>query len=407
MESLLAAAARALAVGDALGALQRVALREDPPALALRGIAMAQLGELARARELLQRAARAFAGREPLARARCVVALAEVELALREFAGLAPRTLAAAQRTLHARGDHANALHARVLTARRDLLLGRLDAAAAVLEGLDTLALPPALAARAALVTAELSLRRLRTGPASAALERAQLAAVQSRVPGLLQELARARALLGQPAARRIVAGGEQSLTLSQVEALLSCDVLVVDACRRRVSSGDTMRSLARQPVLFALARALAAAWPGEVHRDALIVQTFRMREPDATHRARLRVEIGRLRSALRGLARVEATGSGFALTPVQARELALLVPPIEGEQAALSALLSDGAPWSTSALALALGTSQRTVQRALAELAAAGQVRAVGQARARRWLASPLLEIAPILLLPHARALA
>src|SRR5688572_7145443 len=162
MDSLIAASARALAAGDALGALKRVALREDPPALALRGIAMAQLGDYPRARELLRRAARGFGAREALARARCVVAEAETALAMRDLSG-SPRTLAEAAHTLAARGDRANASQARLIAARRALLLGRVDESAGALAALEGLDLPPALAAVAALVEAELALRSLRT----------------------------------------------------------------------------------------------------------------------------------------------------------------------------------------------------------------------------------------------------
>lgn len=169
MDSLIAASARALAAGDALGALKRVALRDDPPALALRGIAMAQLGELSRARELLRLAARGFGAHEELARARCVVAEAEVALATRDI-GDSPRALAQAAATLEAHGDGANALQARLIAARRLLLLGRLDEAAAALSLLDGHSLPPSLAAVAELASAELALRSLRTGTARAAL---------------------------------------------------------------------------------------------------------------------------------------------------------------------------------------------------------------------------------------------
>jgi hypothetical protein len=153
--------------------------------------------------------------------------------------------------------------------------------------------------------------------------------------------------------------------------------------------------------VLFALARALAAAWPGDADREALIACAFRTRRPDDSHRARLRVEIGRLRALVRGLAHVEATEHGFALRPNGKRPVVVLAPPIDGDQAALVALLSDGAAWSTSALALALGTSQRTVQRSLAELEVLGRVRSLGRARARRWLSPPLTGFTTILLLP------
>lgn len=115
MDSLITAAARALAAGDPFGALNRVALRDDAPALALRGIAMAQLGDLARAKLLLRRAARAFGAREAVARARCIVAEAEVALASRDL-GWPAKTLDTACATLEAHGDHVNAAHARYLS---------------------------------------------------------------------------------------------------------------------------------------------------------------------------------------------------------------------------------------------------------------------------------------------------
>jgi tetratricopeptide (TPR) repeat protein len=402
MDSLITAAARALAAGDALGALKRISLRDDPPALALRGIAMAQLGEHRRARELLRLAARGFGPHEELARARCVVAEAEVALAMREFGG-SPRSLASATVTLEARADHGNALHARLIAARRLVLLGRLDEAAAALARLDSRGLPPALAAVAELTAAELALRSLRTGPAQAALARAHEAAERAGVPALLAEVAGAREALDRPAARRLSAGAEQALRLDEVEALLASGALVVDACRRGVRAGAEWHPLARRPVLFTLARALAEAWPGDVDRQALIARAFRTRHPNESHRARLRVEMGRLRALVVPLARIEATARGFVLRPRGACDVVVLAPPIDGDQASLVALLSDGAAWSSSALALALGTGQRTVQRALVELEAAGRVRSIGRARARRWLSPPLAGFTTILLLPAA----
>ncbi|CAN7712512.1 helix-turn-helix domain-containing protein [Pseudoduganella sp. LjRoot289] len=405
MDSLIAASARALAAGDPLGALKRVALRDDPPALALRGIAMAQLGEHPRARELLRRAARGFGAHEALSRARCVVAEAEVALAVREL-GSSPRALMAALATLEAHADHANALQARLISVRTQLLLGRLDEAQAALALLDGRAMPPALAAVAELAAAELALRSLRIAPARAALERAHEAASHARIPALLAEVAEARAVLGRPAARHLFDGGEQALRLDEVAALLQSDTLVLDACRRGLSAGPEWRPLARRPVLFALARALAGAWPGDADRETLIACAFRTQDPDETHRARLRVEIGRLRALVSTLAGIEATPRGFALRPHDGRAVAVLAPPIDGGEASLLALLSDGAAWSTSALALALGDSQRTVQRALAELEAAGRVRSIGRARAQRWLAPPLAGFTTILLLPAALAM-
>jgi hypothetical protein len=406
MDSLIAAAARALAGGDALGALKWVALRDDPPALAMRGIAMAQLGEYPRARKLLRRAARGFGAHEELSRARCVVAEAEVALAMRDLGG-SPRSVVAAAATLEARADRANALHARLIAARRLLLLGRLDEAEAALARLDARGLPPSLAVVAELIAAELALRSLRTGPAQAALARAHEAAERARVPALLAEVAEARAALDRPAARRLAAGGEQALRLVEVETLLASGALVVDACRRGLRAGAAWRSLARRPVLFALARALAEAWPGDVDRQTLIARAFRTRHPDETHRARLRVEIGRLRALVAAMARIEATARGFVLAPRGGRAVVVLAPPIDGDQASLVALVSDGAAWSTSALAQAVGASQRTVQRALVELEAAGQVRSIGRSRARRWLAPPLAGFTTILLLPAAVSLA
>ncbi|OOG45365.1 helix-turn-helix domain-containing protein [Polaromonas sp. A23] len=400
MDSLITASARALAAGDALGALKRVALRDDPPALALRGIAMAQLGEHPRARELLKRAARGFGAHEELARARCVVAEAEVALAMRDFAG-SPRALAAAAATLEAHADNANALQAWLITARRLLLLGRLSEAAAALAKLDARGLPPSLRTVAELTAAELALRSLRVGEARMALARAQAAAERAQVPALMAEVTEARAALDRPAARRLTADGEQALRLDEVSALLASDALVVDACRRGLGAGDQWRPLARRPVLFSLARSLAEAWPGDVSREALIEFAFRTKRPDETHRARLRVEIGRLRALVKTLTTIEATERGFILKPFGSRDVAVLAPPIDGEQASLVALLSDGAAWSTSALALALGASQRTVQRALADLETDGRVRSIGRARAQRWLAPPLAGFTTILLLP------
>jgi hypothetical protein len=377
-------------------------LRDDTPALALRGIAMAQLGEHSRARALLRRAARGFGAHEELARARCVVAEAEVALAMRDLGG-SPRTLAAASAMLEARADRANALQARLIAVRRLLLLGRLEEAASALARLDMRGLPPALLAVAELAAADVALRGLRTASAQAALVRALEAAERARVPALLAEVAEARAALDRPAARRLQAGHEQPLRLDEVEALLASGALVVDACRRGLRAGATWRPLARRPVLFALARALAEAWPGDVDRHTLIARAFRTRHPNESHRSRLRVEIGRLRALIAPLAQIEASARGFALTPRGARDVVVLMPPIDGDQASLLALLADGAAWSTSALALALGASQRTVQRALVELQLAGRVRSIGRARAQRWLSPPLAGFTTNLLLPAA----
>jgi hypothetical protein len=399
MDSIIAAAARTLAGGDALGALKLVALRDDAPALALRGIALAQLGDYALARDLLRRAARGFGAHEQLSRARCVVAEAEVALAMRDLRG-SPRGLAEAAAALEARADRANALHARLIAVRRLLLLGRLTDAAVALARIDVNGSAPSLVAVAELAAAELALRSLRTAPARAALARARQGAERARVPALLAEVHEAAAALDRPAARRVEAGEERPLQLDAVEALYDSGALVVDACRRALHAGATRLPLARRPILFALALALAEAWPHDVDRRVLIERAFRTRRPDDTHRARLRVELGRLRALVKPLARIEATERGFKLVP-RHEPVVVLKPPIDGDEASLLALLADGAAWSTSALALALDTSQRTVQRALVELEAAQRVRSIGRARAQRWLSSPLAGFTTILLLP------
>ncbi len=400
MDSLINAAARALAKGDPLGALKRIALRNEAPALALRGIAMAQLGDLPRAKLLLRSAARAFGPTEAVARARCVVAEAEIALASRDL-GWPAKALDAARVTLEGHGDRANAAHARYLQARRLLLIGRIDEAERALAEVDPTPFPPALRTAHELVLAGVAMRRLRTKIARATLARAASAARHASIPALTAEVESARLVLNAPAARLIARGEERLLLLDEVEALLASKTLVVDACRHVVRHAGTVISLAKRPVLFALARALGEAWPGDIPRDALVARAFRLKRADESLRARLRVEIGRLRKVLRTLADVSATQRGFALTPRRAREVVVLALPVEEEYAAVLGFLADGESWSSSALALALGTSQRTVQRALDSLAAAGKVHSYGRGRARRWMTPPVPGFTTTLLLP------
>jgi hypothetical protein len=400
MDSLITAAARALAAGDPLGALKRVALRDDAPALALRGIAMAQLGDLARAKILLQKAVRAFGPKEVVARARCIVAEAEIALVSRDL-GRPQKALNAAREALEKHGDRLNAAHARHLEVRRLLLIGRLDAAEQALAGLDPAPFPVASRAAYELVVAGIAIRRLRTRQARAALVRARNAAKGAGISALQAEIESAFLALNTPAARLITRDNERTLLLEDVEMLLASKALVVDECRYAVSGSGTVVSLARRPVLFTLARALAEAWPADVSRGVLLARAFRAKHVDESHRARLRVEIGRLRKALHTLADVTATAEGFALAPRRARDVVVLARPIEEEHAAVLAFLADGESWSSSALALALGASQRTVQRSLDELAGAGKVQSFGRARARRWMTPPVAGFTTTLLLP------
>jgi hypothetical protein len=382
--------------------LKRVALRDDAPGLALRGIAMAQLGDHIRAKTLLRSAARAFGAKEAVARARCVVAEAEIALVSRDL-GWPAKALDAARATLEEHGDRVNAAHARYLEVRRLLLIGRLDEAERRLAALDPAPFPPASRAAHELVVAGIAMRRLRTKAARAALARAEGAARHAGIPALTAEVESASLVLNMPAARLLARGEERLLLLEEVEELLASGALVVDACRHVVRDAGMLVSLARRPVLFALARALGEAWPGDVPRDTLVARAFRAKRADESHRARLRVEVGRLRRVLRTLADVSATKRGFALAPRRAREVVVLARPVEEEHAAVLAFLADGESWSSSALALALGTSQRTVQRALDSLAAAGRgkVQSFGRGRARRWMTPPLLGFTTTLLLP------
>ena len=402
MDSVITAAGRALAVGDPLGALKRVALRNDAPALALRGIAMAQLGDFDRAKILLRSAARAFGPKEPVSRARCIVAEAEIALVSRDL-GWAAKTLNAARTTLEQHGDRLNAAYARYLEIRRLLLVGQLDDAEHMLSELDPALFPSASRTAHELVVAGIAMRRLQTKAARAALERAERAAREARIPALMAEVESAFRVLNTPAARLAAHGEEKLLLLQDVEAVLSSKALVVDACRYVVRATDKVISFTTRPVLFALARALGEAWPEDVPRDVLLARAFGARFVDESHRARLRVEIGRLRRKLRTLADIRATNRGFALVPCRAREVVVLARPVEEEHADVLAFLADGESWSSSALALALGASQRTVQRALDSLAAAGKVQSFGQARARRWITPPVPGFTTILLLPAA----
>jgi hypothetical protein len=401
MDSLITAAARALALGDPLGALKRVALRDDAPALALRGIAMAQLGEFLRAKELLRKAAKSFGAKETIARARCVLAEAEIALASRDLAW-PTKALDTARRVLEEYGDRINAAHARLLEIRRMVLIGRIDDAEQLLKTVDTNRLQPSLKAAHELIVFGIAIRLLRIKQAGIALERAQLAARSAGIPALIAESDNAARVLNEPAAQLITRDNKRLLLLGEIEALLASKTLVVDACRYAVRDQRSSISLARRPILFTLARALAEAWPQDASRTALIARVFRTKRPDESHRARLRVEIGRLRTALKTVAEITATKDGFILTPKRSAEVAVLALPIEDDNAAVLALLADGESWSSSGIALAISASQRSVQRALDALASAGKIQALGHGRARRWISAPLPGFATTLLLPR-----
>ena len=400
VDSLITSAALALAKGDVFGALNRVALREDAPALALRGIAMAQLGDLERAKVLLRKAAIAFGPKQVVSQARCVVAEAEIALAVRDLDWSA-RRLEGAQKTLEEHGDKVNAAYAQHLQIRLLLMFGRLDDAEAMINTLNAALFSPAFRAAHELVVAGIAIRRLKTNTARSALARAQDAAHQAQIPSLIAEVEKAFQVLTTPAARILTQGKEQLLLLEDVEAIFESDALVVDACRFVIRHRTEVVSLASRPVLFNLARALGEAWPNDVSRDQLIKQAFRLKFADESLRARLRVEIGRLRTSLEVFAEINATARGFVLVPHRAQSIVVLDQPVQEKHGDMLALLADGEAWSSSALSLVLGTSQRTVQRALDTLASSGKVQSYGRGQARRWVTFPLPGVTTILLLP------
>ncbi|MGB3445126.1 MAG: helix-turn-helix domain-containing protein [Xanthobacteraceae bacterium] len=400
MDSLIVAAAHALAAGDLLGALKRVALRNDPPALALRGVAMAQLGDFDRAKFLLKSAARAFGPKEAVAQARCIVAEAEIALVSRDL-GWPEKELDKARATLQKHGDTVNAAHALNLAARRLLLLGRLDETERLLSGLNRSLLPPASRAAYELTVAGTAIRRLNIREARGAFAQAAEAARQADIPALTTEVGVASSVLTTPAARIISDGNERLALLQDVEELFASDILVVDGCRNMVRDRHRTASLTARPVLFALARALGEKWPDDASRDTLLKSAFRARQTDDSHRARLRVEIARLREELGEIAKITATESGFKLTPCNSSRVAVLAPLADEPNVAVLAFLADGEAWSSSALAIALETSPRTVQRALEELASNGKVQSFGRGRMRRWTVPSVPGFPTTLLLP------
>ncbi len=399
MDPDLDSAARALAVADPLGALRHVALREDPPALAIRGVAMAQLGDYAVARRLLARAGKAFAVGNPVARARCIAAQAEVALASRDLSG-AGRLLDAAARALDATGDVANAAFVRIQMARRLVLLGRSRDASRVLLALDLRRASPHLAALSELTRAAIAVRSLQAVDARSSLSRALGAARAAKIPALVAEVEVAMQSLDVPVARAGRDGDARRLGLAEVEAIVRSGALVVDACRREVRAGSTVVSLVTRPVLFAIATTLGEAAPAEATREGLFLDAFGAKRSNDSLRARLRVEVGRLRLAVAAIAEVRATPNGFALSPRRGDRVHVLLPPAPGAASPVLALLGAGESWSTSGLAAALGQSQRTVQRLLGALEAEGKVQAVGAGRSRRWIAPPPAGFATTLLL-------
>lgn len=392
-------AARALSAFDPLAALSRIALRDDAHALALRGIAMAQLGDYAASRKLLSRAARAFESGDPLKRARCLAAEGEVALARRDLTA-AEGLFGEALVVLDAHGDHVNALFVRLQQVRRLLLVGAVGEARVLHHALEVEDAPARIRALADLIGADIAVRRLQPVEARAALERARRVGRGAAIASLSDEIERAVHELDAPVALAISSGSERLVNLDQVVATLGEQTLVVDACRRAVRFGDVSVSLVTRPVLLALAVALGSSSPHVATREALVLSAFGAKRVNDSLRARLRVEIGRLRKAIEAFAEVVATGHGYAIRSRADAPVTVLLPPASGEASAVLALLRGGESWSTSALATAMGLSQRTVQRALTALRDEGRIEGIGAGRSQRWVARPPEGFATTLLL-------
>jgi len=372
----LALAGRALARGDALRALGLVGRAEDALGLTLRGIAYAQLGELALARTSLDGAAKL--ARDPLLRAR--VEAARVEIAMSDGdPAPAARAARASADALGLLGDVRNAAMQRLVLARAEVLLGRLAAARQVVDDvLKQAKLPEDVRAVACLAQAEIAIRAVAPTEARAALTRARRALDTAPNELLARALVALEAELSRPLARLEQRGALRDSDLFGIEAAYSGEFFLVDGCRRLVAAGRVSLPLARRPVLFALLLVLARAWPSDVARDDLAARAFQTKRVNASHRARLRVEIGRLRKVLEGLGEPVATADGYVLTT--ARDVAVLLPPSDDDTSRLALLLGDGAWWTAQALAEHAGVSKRTAQRALSALAeSGGAVRAGG----------------------------
>jgi hypothetical protein len=375
-------AARALAAGEPLVALGAVGRVESALGLTLRGIAYAQLGDLDLARTSLERGLAQAEDASTVARIRA--ALVEVALGTGDPA-LAARGARTGADELDRLGDDRNAAMQRLVLARAEILLGHLDEARRAIDGVLRGALPPDVRAVAWLARAELGVRTVAASDARAALSRARRALARAPHPLLEREIAACDDELTRPVARLQRSGALREADLFEVERASGGALLLVDACRRLAVSAGITVSLARRPVPFALLLVLARAFPASVPRDELALRAFDVRRVNASHRARLRVEMGRLRKLLHGLgAAPVATADGYALT--SARDVAVLLALSDDDAARVALLLGDGATWSAQRVAEHAGISKRTAQRALGALVARGVAVRFGRGRTVRY---------------------
>ncbi len=382
LDSELELAARALAGGDALRALSLVGRAKSALGLALRGIAYAQLGDLELARAALAQAA--AEADDAVLRARVRAALVEVALGEGDPARAAALARASAEE-LARLGDARNAAMQRLVMARAEVLLGRLGEARSTIAAVLAAELPPDVRAVASLAEAEIATRALSALDAQSALLRARSELENAPNRLLESELGALENELSNHVARLEQRGATRAADHFVIEEASSGDLFLVDACRRLAIAGRARIPLAKRPVLFLLLLELARAAPASVPRDELASRAFQSRRVNASHRSRLRVEIGRLRKLLADLgAELVATPDGYALA--SHREIALLVPRAEDDATRVAILLGDGASWSAQRIAENAGISKRTAQRALGELVAGGRAVRTGSGRMVRY---------------------
>lgn len=402
-EIAFAEAASLLARGDALGALGRIGLAEGARGALLRGVAYAQLGDLDLARASLADA-RGLAPEGPegdVLRARTAAALAEIAV----VAGDAKAARAAASEgaaILERLGDGRNAAMQRLVVARAEVLLGRPGAADMTVASVLDVDVAVDVRAVAYLTRAEIATRRLEADKAKRAIAAARDVLAGGPNALLDRALAALERDLAAPVARLVAEGVERRIDLATIERLPESSI-VIDACRRQVVAGRASIPFAKKPVLFALVVGLARAWPRDVARDALAREAFGVQRVNASHRARLRVEVGRVRKLLAPILAPVATADGYALS--SSLPVVIVLPMADDDDAKVAVLLGDGATWTARSVADHAGISLRTAQRALGRLVDAGRVRRSGTAsKAVYASASPAVASRLLLLglLPH-----
>lgn len=383
LSTALVDAARALASGEPLRALALAGRDETASGRTLRGIAYAQLGDFELARESLEHVVARTKDRRTRARARA--ALVEIDLHTAEPAAVV-RAAKDSARELDRLGDARNAAMQRLVVARAEVLLGRLEEARHTVDEVLAAELPPDVRAVASLARAEIAIRSVAAMDARKALARARAFLDEAPNHALARALVALEEELSRPIARMLRDGALRDADLYTIEGASRGDVLLVDTCRRLALAGRVTIPLARRPVLFALLSALARAWPSSVPRDALAARAFDVRRVNESHRMRLRVEIGRLRKAMDGLgAEPVATADGYALA--SGRDVVVLFPSADDPAAHLALLLGDGAAWSVRSLAEHVGVSKSTAQRVLATLVKSGDVVRTGEGKHVRYV--------------------